>query len=173
VPESGSTEQNVDRLRARQVDLAFVLAPLEDAPEVGCAEIAAEPFVVAMLNTHPLSRRGHREDLIGVPLICYPRHNSPGFYDSSLAQVYGAVVPEIVRTEPNEERMLIAVAEGTGITMLLAARTATLRFPGVVYRRFAVPEPTGGQRAPPDAQARGGGGSCCWTVSYLGGAFGG
>src|SRR5438105_13395893 len=72
-----------------------------------------------------------------------PRHNSPGFYDSSRSQMYGDVAPDIVRTEPNEERMLVAVSEGAGITMLLAARTATLRFPGVVYRRFADPEPTG------------------------------
>jgi hypothetical protein len=57
--------------------------------------------------------------------------------------MYGDVAPEIVRTEPNEERMLVAVSEGAGITMLLAGRSATLRFPGVVYRRFADPEPTG------------------------------
>jgi DNA-binding transcriptional LysR family regulator len=145
IPESGSTEQNVERLRGGHLDLAFVLAPLENAPELGCVEIATEPVVVAMPSTHPLSRRRRlrREDLAGVPLVYYPRHNSPGFYDSNLAQVYGAVAPEIVRTEPNEERMLIAVSEGAGITMLLAGRTATLRFPGVVYRRFADPEPTG------------------------------
>jgi DNA-binding transcriptional LysR family regulator len=88
-------------------------------------------------------RRIRRDDLVGVPLVWYPRHNSPGFYDSSLSQIYGDVPPQIVRTEPNEERMLIAVSEGAGITMLLSARTATLRFPGVVYRRFSSPEPTG------------------------------
>jgi DNA-binding transcriptional LysR family regulator len=98
-----------------------------------------------MPNGHPLSRRRRlrRQDLQGVPLIYFPRHNSPTFYDSSLAQVYGATEPPIVRTEPNEERSLIAVSEGVGITMLLAARTPTLRFPGVVYRRFVEPEPTG------------------------------
>ena len=145
IPESGSTEQNIERLRGGQLDLAFVLAPLENAPELGCMAVSTEPFVVAMPSAHPLSRRRRirREDLAGVPLVYYPRHNSPAFYDSSLSQVYGAVAPEIVRTEPNEERMLIAVAEGVGITMLLAARTATLRFPGVVYRRFADPQPTG------------------------------
>ena len=145
IPESGSTEQNIERLRGGQLDLAFVLALLENAPELGCMAVSTEPFVVAMPNAHPLSRRRRirREDLAGVPLVYYPRHNSPAFYDSSLSQVYGAVAPEIVRTEPNEERMLIAVAEGVGITMLLAARTATLRFPGVVYRRFADPQPTG------------------------------
>ena len=145
IPESGSTEQNVDRVRGGQLDLAFVLAPVENAAELSCVEIATEPIVVAIPSTHPLTRRRRirREDLAGVPLVWYPRHNSPGFYDSSLSQMYGQVAPEIVRTEPNEERMLIAVSEGAGITMLLAGRTATLRFPGVVYRRFADPEPTG------------------------------
>src|SRR5712691_1617180 len=145
IPESGSTEQNVERVRGGQLDLAFVLAPLESAAELGCAEIATEPIVVAIPSAHPLSRRRRirREDLLGVPLVYFPRHNSPGFYDSSLSQMYGDVAPEIVRTEPNEERMLIAVSEGTGITMLLAGRTATLRFAGVVYRRFADPEPSG------------------------------
>jgi hypothetical protein len=78
-----------------------------------------------------------------VPLVYYPRHNSPGFYDSSLSQVYDSIAPDIVRTEPNEERMLIAVSEGAGVTMLLAGRTTTLRFADIVYRRFADPEPTG------------------------------
>jgi DNA-binding transcriptional LysR family regulator len=145
IPESGSTKQNVERVRAGQLDVAFVLAPLEDGPELGCVDIATEPIVVAIPSAHPLSRRRRirPEDLLGVPLVWFPRHNSPGFYDSSLSQMYGDMQPEIVRTEPNEERMLIAVGEGAGITMLLAARTATLRFPGVVYRRFADPQPTG------------------------------
>ena len=46
IPESGSTEQNIDRVRGGQLDLAFVLAP----------------------------------------------------FDSSLAQIYGDLAPEIVRT---------------------------------------------------------------------------
>ncbi len=143
VPESGSTEQNVERLRTAQLDVAFVLTPLEDAPGVGYVEIATEPIVVALPSGHPLSRRRRirREELVAVPLVFHPRHNSPGFYDSLLSQVYGTATPNIVRTEPNEERMLLAVSEGAGITLLLADRTATLRFSGVVYRRFADPEP--------------------------------
>jgi DNA-binding transcriptional LysR family regulator len=160
IPESGSTEQNVERLRGGEVDLAFVLTPLGEHPGLGCVDIATEPVVVALPSGHPLSRRRRirREDLAGVPLVYFPRHNSPGFYDSSLAQVYGTDAPEIVRTEPNEERMLLAVSEGAGITMLLADRTATLRFPGVLYRRFAEPEPTGTLgvvfRDPPSLAAR-------------------
>ncbi|MBV9582463.1 MAG: LysR family transcriptional regulator [Chloroflexi bacterium] len=145
IPESGSTEQNVERIRAGQLDLAFVLAPLETSPELGFVEIATEPMIAAIPRAHPLSRRRRIRlaDLVGIPLVWFPRHNSPGFYDSSLSEMYGDVTPQIVRTEPNEERMLIAVSEGAGITMLLAARTATLRFPGVVYRRFVDPQPAG------------------------------
>jgi DNA-binding transcriptional LysR family regulator len=122
-----------------------VLAPLEDAPGIDCVEIATEPIVVALPSGHPMSRRRRirREELADVPLVFYPRHNSPGFYDSLLSQVNGTATPNIVRTEPDEERMLLAVAEGAGITMLLADRTATLRFSGVVYRRFAELEPVG------------------------------
>ena len=102
-------------------------------------------MIAAIPRAHPLSRRRRIRlaDLVGIPLVWFPRHNSPGFYDSSLSKMYGDATPQIVRTEPNEERMLIAVSEGAGITMLLAARTATLRFPGVVYRRFVDPEPAG------------------------------
>jgi DNA-binding transcriptional LysR family regulator len=160
LPESGSTEQNVDRLRSAQLDVAFVLAPIEDSTSIGCLEIASEPVVVALPTGHPLSRRRRirREQLADEPLVFHPRHNSPGFYDSLLSQVYGTATPNIVRTEANEERMLLAVSEGAGITMLLADRTATLRFAGVVYRRFADPEPIGmlavAYREPPPLAAR-------------------
>jgi DNA-binding transcriptional LysR family regulator len=144
-PESGSTEQNLDRVRGDQLDVAFVLGPVTQRPELGYVPVANEPFVVAVPSAHALSRRRRirREDLVHTPLVWYPRHNSPGFHDSSLSQVYGDATPDIVRVEPNEERMLVAVSEGAGITMLLAGRTTTLRFPGVVYRRFVDPEPTG------------------------------
>jgi DNA-binding transcriptional LysR family regulator len=160
IPESGSTEQNIERLRSAQLDVAFLLAPLEDVPGVGCLELAAEPVVVALPSGHSLSRRRRirREELADLPLVFHPRHNSPGFYDSLLSQVYGTAAPNIVRTEPNEERMLLAVSEGAGISLLLADRTATLRFSGVVYRRFAEPQPVGmlavAYREPPHTAAR-------------------
>jgi hypothetical protein len=38
--------------------------------------------------------------------------------------------------------MLVAVAEGAGISLFVEERAAMLRHPGVLYRRFAAPEPT-------------------------------
>ena len=116
--------------------------------------------MVALPSGHPLSRRRRirREELAGVPLVFFPRHYSPGYYERSLSQVYGsATPPNIVRTEP-EERGLVGVSEGTGVGLVLAERAATLRYPGVVYRRFADPEPTAalgvGFRQPPSLAAR-------------------
>lgn len=144
--DSGSTVDNVERLRTGELDVAFT--PFEDADELGCVEIATEPLVVALPSAHPLSRRRRLrpEYLMGVPLVYFPRRNSPGVYDRGLSLVYGAAtgpqVPDIVRTEPSEERMVVAVSEGVGITLLPQERAATMRYPGVVWRRFTDPEPT-------------------------------
>jgi DNA-binding transcriptional LysR family regulator len=143
--DSGSTGANVARLLSGELDVAFVHPPLEHAAELGCVEIGTEPLVVALPSAHPLSRRRRirRDQLAGVPLVYFPRANSPAVFDQGLTQVYGAArAPDIARTEPSEERMLVAVAEGVGITLLPEARVATLRYPGVTYRRFADPEPT-------------------------------
>src|SRR5205814_7561137 len=109
---------------------------------------------------HPLTRRRRirREELAGAPLVFFPRHYSPGYYDRILSQVYGSTAAaNIVRTEP-EDRGLVGVAEGSGVGLVLAERAATLRYPGVVYRRFADPEPTTALgvafRQPPSLAAR-------------------
>jgi DNA-binding transcriptional LysR family regulator len=119
--------------------------PLEAIPGLDWVDISTVPIMIALPSSHPLSRRRRirREEMGGLPLVYFPRQNSPGQYDRGLAQIYGSAVPNIVRTEPSEERTLAAVAEGAGITLILAERTATLRYPGVSYRRFTDPEPIG------------------------------
>jgi DNA-binding transcriptional LysR family regulator len=142
--DSGSTAQNVERLRSGELDVAFVHTPFENGDELGWVDIASAPLVIALPSTHPLSRRRRirREALANIPLVYFPRRNSPGVYDRSLSQVYGSTPPHIVRTEPTEERILVAVAEGMGITLLVEERAVTLRYPGVTFRRFGDPEPT-------------------------------
>jgi DNA-binding transcriptional LysR family regulator len=158
--DSGTTASNVERLRNGELDVAFVMAPIESTAEIGCVEIATEPIVVALPSGHPLSRRRRvrRQELAGVPLVFFPRRYSPGYYERVLSQVYGsATAANIVRTEP-EERGLLGVAEGSGVGLVLAERAATLRYPGVVYRRFADPEPTAALgvafRQPPSLASR-------------------
>jgi DNA-binding transcriptional LysR family regulator len=142
--ESGSTLLNVERLRRGELDVAFVHTPIDEGDGLGSVEIASLPLVVALPSAHPLSRRRQvrREQLAGVPLVYFPRHYSPGLYDRALSQVYGAHVPDIARTEPTAERILLAIAEGEGATLVVEEQAAVLRRPGVKFRRFADPEPT-------------------------------
>jgi DNA-binding transcriptional LysR family regulator len=144
IADSGSTARNVERLTTGALDVAFVHPPFESGVELPWVAVATEPLVVALPSAHPLSRRRRlrREDLAGVPLVYFPRHYSPGVYDGGLSQVYGAEAPDIVRTEPTGERVLVAVSEGAGISLVVEEQAATLRHPGVAFRRFAAPEPT-------------------------------
>jgi len=126
--ESGTTGANVERLRSGELDLAFVMTPIEHAADLGCVDITTEPIVVALPRGHPLSRRRRirREDVAGLPLVYFPRHQSPAYYDRCLSQVYGsATTPNIVRTEPSEERTLVAVGlqlQDRRSTLLVALR---------------------------------------------------
>src|SRR6266496_6118849 len=47
-PDSGSIEQNLERVRGGQLDLAFVLGPLAELPALGSEPVANEPIVVAV-----------------------------------------------------------------------------------------------------------------------------
>jgi hypothetical protein len=73
-----------------------------------------------------------------------PDHG-PGPWEEMLGAVYGeGRWPAVTRTEPEEERLVSAVAEGAGISFIMLERSRTLRIPGAVFRRFTTPEPTVG-----------------------------
>ena len=52
--------------------------------------------------------------------------------------------PRSTGAEPEEERIVSAVAEGSGISVIMLERSRSLSIPGAVYRRFAAPEPAMG-----------------------------
>lgn len=138
---SGTTSQNLSALRRGSMQLVVGHPPIPAISDVTCLEIASEPIVVGLSSSHPLTRhrRLRRNHLAGHPLIYFPRRTDPGLHDRMLTEVY---VPNIVRLEPSDDRRVVAVAEGTGLTLLLRSRANTLRTRGVVYRRFVTPEPS-------------------------------
>jgi DNA-binding transcriptional LysR family regulator len=142
---SGHTAAHERELGAGTIDVAFVRPPLENSDELVCREVAQEPLVVALPEGHRLTARravGVRE-LTGEPFVWWPRENGPGMWDRILDQVFGpGNRPGITRWEPEEERMLHAVAHGHGITVLGEGRAGRLSVPGVVIRPFAEPVPT-------------------------------
>jgi DNA-binding transcriptional LysR family regulator len=142
----GHTSLHVEQLRQGAIDVAFVRPPLGD-PDLEELMLGREPLVCVLPSIHPLTRRRliRREDLVDQPLVWWPRDHGPGAWEEMLTGVYGdGTWPQPTRTEPEEERIVSAVAEGAGISFIMLERSRSLRVPGAVYRRFAAPEPTVG-----------------------------
>jgi DNA-binding transcriptional LysR family regulator len=142
----GNTMIHVQQLHAGDIDVGFVRPPLED-PGLEELPLGREPLVCVLPKGHRLTRRStvRREDVRGEPLVWWPEEHGPGAWHDVRRDVYGDPPwPPIARVEPEEERIVSAVAEGAGISLIMYERSRSLRVPGAVYRRFAPPEPTMG-----------------------------
>ena len=142
----GNTMLHVEQLLEGDIDAGFVRPPLEQA---GLDELVLgrEPMVCVLPRDHPLTKRTmvRPQDLHGEPLVWWPENHGPGAWREVRREVYGDPPwSPIARTEPEEERIVSAVAEGAGISFIMLERSRSLRIPGAVYRRFAAPEPTMG-----------------------------
>jgi hypothetical protein len=104
-------------------------------------------MVCVLPRGHRLTRRStvRPRDLEGEPLVWWPEAHGPGAWREVRREVCGEPPwPPLARAEPEEERIVSAVAEGAGISFIMLERSRSLRIPGAVYRRFASPEPTMG-----------------------------
>ncbi len=142
----GNTMMHVQQLHAGDIDVGFVRPPLED-PGLEELPLGREPMVCVLPKGHRLTRRStvRRADLVNEPLVWWPEEHGPGAWHDVRRDVYGDPPwPPIARVEPEEERIVSAVAEGAGVSLIMYERSRSLRIPGAVYRRFAPPEPTMG-----------------------------
>jgi DNA-binding transcriptional LysR family regulator len=142
----GTTMLHAEQLHAGELDVAFVRPPLED-PALEELRLEREPMVCVLPSGHRLARRATVRpcDLDGEPLVWWPEAHGPGAWREVRREVCGEPPwPPLARVEPEEERIVSAVAEGAGISFIMLERSRSLRIPGAVYRRFAPPEPTMG-----------------------------
>jgi len=142
----GSTMIHVEQLLAGDIDVGFVRPPLEE-PGLEELVLGREPMVCVLPKGHPLTKRSRvrPSDMLGESLVWWPENHGPGAWREVRREVFGDPPwPPIDRTEPEEERIVSAVAEGAGISFIMLERSKSLRIPGAVYRRFAPPEPTMG-----------------------------
>jgi DNA-binding transcriptional LysR family regulator len=142
----GQTSIHAEQLRRGAIDIAFIRPPLHD-PELEEVELGREPLVCVLPSNHRLARQKsiERADIADEPLVFWRREHGPGAWDDMLAGVYGdSGPPKAFRAEPEEERIVSAVAGGAGISFIMLERSKRLKVPGAVYRRFAPPEPTVG-----------------------------
>jgi DNA-binding transcriptional LysR family regulator len=142
----GSTMLHVEQLHAGDVDAAFVRPPLEDT-ELEELVLGREPMVCVLPAGHRLAKKTtvRAEDVRDEPLVWWPESHGPGAWREVRREVCGDPPwPPIARIEPEEERIVSAVAEGAGISFIMLERSRSLTIPGAVYRRFTEPEPAMG-----------------------------
>ncbi len=142
----GTTMLHVWQLHAGEIDVAFVRPPLDD-PRLEELTLGREPLVCVLPSGHRLTRRSRiaARDLRDEPLVWWPEEHGPGAWREVRREICGEPPwPPLARAEPEEERIVSAVAEGAGVSFIMLERSRSLRIPGAVYRRFAAPEPTMG-----------------------------
>jgi len=144
--QTGWTSHNIAELLAGRLDAAFVRPPL-DVPGLSCRMMAQEELLLALPVGHPLARtrsRISRSRIAGEPVVLWPRANGPGMHDLITRQLWPDQGPLVVRQEPDDEQLLLAVAAGYGIAPIPEGRARTLRVPGVRLRRLTAPTPVVG-----------------------------
>ena len=142
----GSTMLHVEKLHAGDIDVGFVRPPLED-PALEELVLGREPMVCVLPAGHRLTKQKtvRPDDIREEPLVWWPESHGPGAWREVRREVCGDPPwPAIARTEPEEERIVSAVAEGAGISFIMLERSRSLTIPGAVYRRFTPPEPAMG-----------------------------
>ncbi|MEV5506068.1 LysR family transcriptional regulator [Streptomyces orinoci] len=135
---TGWTSWNLELLLERTVDVAFIRGP--ERPEgVEVLQLGAEEMVVAVPRTHRLAALEcvPAAELADEPVVLWPRHQGPAFYDRIIEQVWPDGGPQLVQEEPESEQILAAVAAGAGVSVLDRRRALKLCPPGAVVRPFA------------------------------------
>ncbi|MEX3916131.1 LysR family transcriptional regulator [Paraburkholderia sp. BR10872] len=145
-----TSDVQVEELVAGRIDAGLVIAPvpLRHAAQLAYQRLAREPLVVAMPSALSVRLGGpsaddwHDEpvslrDLADVPLVVFPRHLAPGFYDT-IMDCYGAagLVPLIGQEAIQMQTIVSLVSAGMGVA-LVPQSLRHLRRTGVVYRPLA------------------------------------
>jgi len=145
-----TSDVQVEELVAGRIDAGLVIGPLppRHAAQLSYLPVTREPLVIAMpatlsertggpdadtWNDAPVSLRA----LADVPLVVFPRHLAPGFYDT-IMDCYGAaaVAPRVGQEAIQMQTIVSLVSAGMGVA-LVPRSLRHLRRTGVVYRPLA------------------------------------
>lgn len=151
-----TSDVQVEELVAGRIDAGLVIGPLppRHAAQLAYLPVTREPLVVAMpttLSTLSAQAGGSSADsidgwsdapvnlreLADVPLVVFPRHLAPGFYDA-IMDCYGAaaIAPRVGQEAIQMQTIVSLVSAGMGVA-LVPRSLRHLRRTGVVYRPLA------------------------------------
>lgn len=134
-----TTEQQVEALRNNQIQVGFVVPPLQNPTEDLVIEAVLEkPLILAMSEAHPLAAQAKVKvrSLANEPFILGQRNSGCGWYDQVIALCHRAGFSPNVVQEVNEMQVLLGlVSAGLGIAIVSGAAQQFGR-KGVVYRQL-------------------------------------
>jgi DNA-binding transcriptional LysR family regulator len=133
----GFGPSQVDHLRRRMLDVAFVNAPLEDEEGQRYLALGTLEIRAVVPEGHPLAAldRIPRSELLKERYIGVPRAVDPALIDHTREEVFGqADIPDHVEVaDTTLETRLRLVADGAGFTLTIRPEETDLAIPGVEY----------------------------------------
>ncbi|MBD3887037.1 LysR family transcriptional regulator [Phormidium tenue FACHB-886] len=134
-----TTEQQVEALQNDQIQVGFVVPPLQHHVEDLVVEtVLEEPLILALPAAHPLAAQSKVKvrSLTNEAFILGQRNSGCGWYDQVIAMCRRAEFSPRVAQEVNEMQVLLGlVAAGLGVAILSGAAKQFQRS-GVVYREL-------------------------------------
>lgn len=137
-----TTDQQLQWLRERRLDIGFVRSPIEES---GCnlMTILQEPLVVALPEHHALRHQPQvsLQSLIGESFILFPRPLAPGLYDQIISLCQQAKFsPNVVQEAIQMQTIVSLVAAEIGIA-IVPISLQNLQRTGVIYKPLQEPTP--------------------------------
>ena len=98
--------------------------------------VAREPLVLALPESHPLapSPRVRLPDVLGEPVVIFPRAILPSLYDAIVALYHGAGLMPVVAQEAIQMQTIVNLVSADLGVAWVPASVQQLQRPGVVYR---------------------------------------
>jgi DNA-binding transcriptional LysR family regulator len=135
------TAQQINLLNAQEVDLGFVIPPLQNADTLNSEVVARFGLVAALPEGHPLARHEQVQlsDLAHDPWVLFSARQGPGLHQIILdACARAGFAPNIGQEAPQMETIVNLVAGGMGVALVSRA-LATGGRKGVAFRELTGP----------------------------------
>lgn len=124
-------------LERGEIDAGFILhSPGFAPPGLACQRIARDPLVVAVPEQSELAGKARLtlQDLLGQPLVIFPRRILPSLYDAIFAMYHACgQLPRVAQEAIQMQTIVNLVSAGLGVAWVPESVRQFQR-PGVVYR---------------------------------------
>jgi DNA-binding transcriptional LysR family regulator len=138
-----NTPQQYEGLISGSLDAGFVYAFGDTPPGIRTIVLAKHEVVLAVPNDWPLAARRSvtLDALRDVPIVAFPRHIYPAYYDTLIAACReGGLTLRVTQEEPTESAILSLVSAGIGAALVNSANLsrAPVRVKFVALKSFPV-----------------------------------